>query len=515
MVSDAGFSYQETEIDLEFARFVPTVEQIDAELEARRRAEVIGSLEEFARAHGIEPALHHRLLISELEAVERGECDVLLIEMPPGSAKSTYVNFLFPAWAMARHPGWNVLACSHSTELAERWGRRTRNLVLTEAATLGVAISGDSSAAGRWALTSGAEYYAAGVDVGIMGFRADLGIIDDPFRTAREAEGLTKRESVWEWYVKDFSSRLKPNARRVIMHQRFHEDDLAGRLVNQLDAIGKPYRRLTIRAESLGPHDDPLGRPKGALLWDDPAGYNYGKFLRDRKAELVGDPRAWSALYQQDPVPDSGSFFKSAWLLPVDRLPSRNSLRVYGGSDYAVTSRGGDFTVHIVIGIDPDGDPWLLDVWREQASSDVWVEAFCDLVIKWKPMAWAEETGQIKSGVGPFLDREMRNRRAYCSREEFVTRGDKAIRAQSFRGLIATRGLRILATAPWRGAFESELLKFPAGVHDDQVDACGLVGQLLDQMVDGQRPAPPEKKNREDYADRALPSMAEIDPLTI
>ena len=211
--------------------------------------------------------------------------------------------------------------------------------------------------------------------------------------------------------------------------------------------------------------------------------------------------RDFSALFQQNPIPDTGTYFKAEWLLPVDRLPPLDSLRVYGGSDYAVTADGGDYTVHAVLVLDPDDNPWLLDVWRRQAASDEWVEAFCDLVVKWKPMAWAEESGQIKSGVGPWLEREMRARRAYVAREQFPTRGDKAIRAQSFRGLIATRGLRVPALAPWRADFENELLRFPAGVHDDIVDSLGLVGQLLDVMIAGQRPKPPETRVIDGYRD--------------
>jgi predicted phage terminase large subunit-like protein len=210
-----------------------------------------------------------------------------------------------------------------------------------------------------------------------------------------------------------------------------------------------------------------------------------------------------------------GDYFKPEWLLPVEAIPPRESLRVYGGSDYAVTSAGGDYTVHAVLGIDCDGSPWLLDMWRRQASSDEWVVAFCDLVKKWKPMAWAEETGQIKSGVGPFLEREMRAREAYTARECFPTKGDKAVRAQSFRGLIATRGLRISADAPWRDAFETELLCFPAGVHDDQVDACGLIGQLLDQMLDGPTKPAPEIKNRDDYRESRQEFDTSLDALTL
>jgi phage terminase large subunit-like protein len=121
-------------------------------------------------------------------------------------------------------------------------------------------------------------------------------------------------------------------------------------------------------------------------------------------------------------------------------------MRIYGGSDYAVTADGGDYTVHAVVGLDPEGRMYLLDLWRKQAASDEWVEAFCDLVIKWKPLGWAEEQGQIKSGVGPFLDRRQRERKAFVFREQFPTRGDKAIRAQSIRGRMALEGLHVQLT---------------------------------------------------------------------
>ena len=174
-------------------------------------------------------------------------------------------------------------------------------------------------------------------------------------------------------------------------------------------------------------------------------------------------------------------------------MPRREDLQVYGGSDYAVTADGGDWTVHVVVGMDPDNRLWLLDLWRGQTASDAWIEALCDMVIQWKPVGWAEEQGQIKAGVGPFLDRRQRERRAFVARRQFPTRGDKAVRAQSIRGRIALDGLHYLASAPWRAAFEAELMTFPAGKHDDQVDALGLVGQLLDVMVAGRPPPPPEQ----------------------
>src|SRR6185312_13407467 len=176
-----------------------------------------------------------------------------------------------------------------------------------------------------------------------------------------------------------------------------------------------------------------------------------------------------------------------------DKLPARETMRIYGGSDYAVTADGGDYTVHLVVGLDPDGRMYLLDRWCKQSSSDEWIEAFCDLVLEWKPVGWAEEKGQISAGVGPALDKRQRERKAYCYRQQFPTKGDKAVRAQSIRGRMALEGLYVLNSAPWFAEFKRELLSFPAGKHDDQVDALGLIGQLLDQMVPGQKPRQPEK----------------------
>lgn len=146
---------------------------------------------------------------------------------------------------------------------------------------------------------------------------------------------------------------------------------------------------------------------------------------------------------------------------------------------------------------------YLLDLWRKQASSDVWVEAFCDLVLKWKPMGWGEEQGQIRSGIGPYLDKRCIERKAFVYREPFPTRGDKAVRAQSIRGRMALSGLYVQENAPWFPALRSELLSFPAGKHDDQVDALGLVGQLLDKMLTGDAPKkPPVNEDPSGYSER-------------
>lgn len=452
-----------------------------------RRA-IRADITEWCRRAGFEPAAHHRYLLAELDRVARGEIDRLAVFMPPGSAKSTYASVLYPAWYLARDPSRTIIAASHTQELAERFGRRVRNLIAEHGPTLGLAVADDNRAAGRWETTAGGEYYAAGVTGSITGRRADLAIIDDPVRSREDADSETIRDRQWEWYRADLVTRLKPGAAIVLIQTRWHEDDLAGRILEH-----ERDRWRVVSLPMVAEADDPLGREPGAPLWPE-------WYTDQMRQDAQRDARTWSALYQQRPAPEDGDYFRAEWCRVIDVVPARETLRIYGGSDYAVTADGGDYTVHAVVGLDSDGRMYLLDLWRKQASSDEWVEAFCDLVTAWRPIGWAEETGQIRAGVGPFLERRQRERRAFVAREQFPTRGDKAVRAQSIRGRMALQGLYIPRAAPWWPALRSELLSFPAGKHDDQVDALGLVGQLLDRMTHGVAAASPVvKPARQDY----------------
>ena len=398
---------------------------------------------------------------------------------------------LFPPWFLSQHPTASIIAASHTAELAERFGRKVRSLVGEHNHTLGVGLSGASAAAGRWDTDKGGEYYAAGVGGSITGRRADCAIIDDAVRSREDAESKLIRDKQWDWLKYDLATRLKPNARVILIMTRWHLDDLAGRILAE---EGDRWRVVSLPMEATSP-DDPLGRRIGQPLWPD-------WFTDEMRADAKRDPQVWNSLYQQNPVAEEGNLFKRDWVHAVDNLPPKEELRCYGGSDYAVTSAGGDYTVHVVVGLDKENNLYLVDLWRKQASPDVWIETYCDLVLKWRPFGWAEEQGQIRSGVGPFLERRAVERSAFTVREMFPTRGDKAVRSQSIRGRMAMQGLRVPRNAPWLADFINELVSFPAGVHDDQVDAIGLVGQLLDKMLPPAPPPKPKEPVFRDYGQR-------------
>lgn len=424
-------------------------------------------------------ASHHALIAEKLEAVERREIDRVMIFTPPRHGKSELASRRFPAWYLGRNPFRHFIAASYNSDLASDFGREVRNIVASSpySRLFDVALAQDSKAAERWHTGQGGMYVAAGVGTAITGRGADVLLIDDPFKDREEADSETTRDRVWNWYTSTAYTRLMPGGAVVLIQTRWHEDDLAGRLL-EAQARG---------ADQWAVLELPAINESGQALW--PEWYNAERLERIRKA--IG-PRDWSALYQQRPSPQEGDYFKRDWLRWYDEAPARGTLKIYGASDYAVTANGGDYTVHGVVGVDPQDNIYILDWWRKQSSPDEWIEAWIELVTRWRPIQWAEESGQISKGVGPFLDKRQREEKAYCWREVFVSSHDKPTRAQAIRGRAAMGKLYLPTNAPWAPGLLHEMLAFPAATNDDQVDVLSLFGRLLAKMLTGKNPEGPE-----------------------
>jgi len=417
---------------------------------------------------GFKPAAHHLLLIEHLEAIERGDIERLMVLMPPGSAKSTYASILFPPWYMGRNEQNSVLGVSNTTELAERFSRRSRNIVTLQRFrnVFGFGISEKTQSASNWETEKGAEFFAAGIGSAIAGRRADLGLIDDPIKSREEADSDRTRQKHWDWYVNDFFTRLKPNAKQILIQTRWHEDDLGGRLLER-----EANRWTVVSLPMVAIASDPLGREPGEKLWPE-------WFTDEMIAQAKLDPRAWNALYQQDPSPDEGEFFQRDDFGEYLELPDK--LHFYGASDYAVTEGGGDYTEHGIAGMDYNGDLYITDWWRDQAASDVWIESECDMILKYKPLIWFGESGPIRKAIEPFLRKRMQERQAFCRLEWLPSISDKPTRARAIQARMHMGKVFFPKHAPWKAELMKQLLKFPSGKYDDGADVMSLFGRGME-----------------------------------
>ena len=433
---------------------------------------------------------HHLLWLECLQKIEDGTIKRLMGLMPPGAGKSIYSSVVFPTHFLGRFPETTIIVASYASDLPKKFGRRARAMVQQPLyrRIFDTCLSEESSAVDEWALQNGSEWMAKGILTGITGHRVDGIVWGDLIKGREQADSDVIRQKTWEAYIDDLQTRRKPTSWEVGITTRWHEDDIAGRILpTNYDGEsgwikgqdGNDWYVLCLPAE-CDRLDDPLGRKVGDILWPE-------WFTPEFFAPYKRQARTWSALYQQKPAPETGTYFEADWLKPYDSMPDREVMNIYGASDYAVSAEGNDYTVHVVIGLDPRNRLYLLDLWRGQTTSDVWIESLCDLIEKWKPVGWAEETGQIRAGIGPYLDKRLRERQLWIVRATFPSRGDKSVRAQSIRGRMAMDGLWVPAAAPWYPEFKKELMAFPAGRRDDQVDALGLIGQVLDKMVSGSR----------------------------
>jgi predicted phage terminase large subunit-like protein len=438
-----------------------------------KRREVRRSLRSWCELCGYTPAAHHRLLIEKLERVAQGKCKRLAIFLPPGSAKSTYGSVLFPPWFLSQpakdgHHGTAILTASHSKDLSEAFGRRARNLVDQHQLVLGYRLTDDSKAAGRWNTTNGGSFITFGVGTGISGRRCDLGLIDDPIGKKEDADSKLMRDKTWDWYNFDFKPRLHPDAAIVLIQTRWHEDDLAGRI---LATEGSEWEviRIPFHAED----DDPLGRAEGEMLWPE-------WFKEDMYPK---DPRVAQCLYQNDPTPEQGNFFLAEWLVDYSSaLELPPNLRNYVGSDHAVSKREeADLSCFVPAGIDSLDDLWVLpDIFWKRCDSGEAVEAMIDMASRRKPLAWFAEKGHITMSLGPFLTKRMQERSVYIPLFEQVSSKDKMTRAQSMRGRFRQKKVHLPKFVSCYATMRAEILSFPNGKHDDFVDALSEIGMGLE-----------------------------------
>jgi predicted phage terminase large subunit-like protein len=435
---------------------------------------------------GQKPEAHHRLMIAELERIAAGSTDRLMLLMPPGSAKSTYASVLFPAWFLARQPRASVIAACHTASLATHFGRRVRAAAIAGAASLGYSLDKGHRAATTWSTDAGGEYYATGIRGPVTGRRADLIVIDDPIKSTLEADSALARDQLWDWYRSDLATRLKPTGRIVLVMTRWHRDDLGGRLLGTTgdadlpleamagEAMAGPDNWRVIRLPALAEANDTLGRAPGAALW--PAWESAEKLAR-RRAQI--GPRAWAALYQQNPAPDGGALFRitNIPILPAAPLAARYVRAWDLAATAATAGRDPDWTVGLKLGRETDGRLVVADIVRLRGGPLEVERAIVNTAAldgKAVPIGLPQDPGQAGKQQIAWLTQRLCGHRVVASPES----GAKTTRAAPVAAQADVGNLALVA-ASWNRAFLDELRDFPLGRKDDQVDALSRAFSLL------------------------------------
>jgi predicted phage terminase large subunit-like protein len=442
------------------------------------------------------PALD--LIDNALVDVAEGRCDRLIITMPPQEGKSTRVTTIGPLWFLTRNPNLRVAIACYAQDLADEFGRNIRNHIVSNAGTddtldLGLRIAPDNGAARRWRIDGKiGGVRSVGIASGLTGKAAEALFIDDPIKDDAQADSKIWRERTWKFWQSVANTRLAPGAPVIVVLTRWHEDDLAGRLLAAEDA----HRWRVLNIPAIADHDPNKGET-------DPLGREPGEFLKSarlrtieqwRQIRVAVGSRVWNALYQGRPAPPEGGTFKRDWWREYTspRWIERpdGTCWVPGADEVALSW---DMTFKDLTSSDyVVGQVWaryglemfLLDQIHERLSFVETCKAMRRQAAKW-PQALRKYVEDKANGTA-VINQLARTVPGLIPVEPD---GSKEARAAAVSPFVEAGSVFLPAPelAPWIGGYIDEHAAFPNGTHDDQVDGTSqaLNRLLLNPILDG------------------------------
>ncbi len=494
---------------------------------------------------------HQQVIIDALDRVTRGESKRLMIFVPPRHGKSELVSVRYSAFRMTADPKLNVILASYNQQLANRFSRKVRNVIVDseqirladaesaaaaavtpqpacakiprpEGARTNNRMTADAppaepeaapaavspfpfsrprrkNAVSEWETTVGGGFRAVGVGAGITGFGADLVIIDDPIKSRAEAESSKFRERIWNWFNDDLYTRLEPDAAMILIQTRWHEDDLAGRLLQnmleekeQWDVISLPAIAEEQPAAKPATPDEQLAAADAATEIVSPAliftrtqdWRQQGEALCPERfdSEALDKLRrqlgtySFSALYQQRPTPAEGGIFKRNWFARVV-AEAPPGLRWARGYDLAVSqSTAASYTASLRCAFDANGDLYIADCFRGRIEYPD-QRRFVIERMRSEPDALHAVEKALHGGA---LLQDLRRERSIRGNllRGISVAADKVTRALTWSPL-AEEGKVVLVRGGWIGDFLEEAAAFPGSDHDDQIDAVSVAVAAL------------------------------------
>lgn len=414
---------------------------------------------------------HLAKLAAYLNALDDGKINRLLVTMPPRHGKSELCSVRFPAWLLGRNPSHRYVIASYGADLATRFSREVRAIIASptfETIFPDTKLSDDSRAVDAWDVADHrGGLRAVGVGGALTGHGAHGIIIDDPVKSRAEAESRTYRDSIWHWYRSVAYTRLEPNGWILLVMTRWHEDDLAGRLLAQARHEPTADQWIHLHLPAISDDNQPL--------W--PERYPIAEL--ERIKTTIG-PREWEALYQGRPRSPEGALFRRDWFQIIPNQPP--NLRWCRYWDLAASTKtSADYTASVAAALDTDGKLYIRDIIRGRWE---WPDVRRRII----ETAQQEPTTSIGVESTGFqmaaMQDIMRDQRMLLKDARPINVDkDKVTRALPWAAR-AEMGKVFIVAGPHVEEFIEECAEFPLGAHDDQVDAVsGAVQMLHGQMT--------------------------------
>lgn len=426
------------------------------------------------------PARHLLYLCDVMEAVERGEVRRVMVFMPPRHGKSEVGSKKFPAWFLGRNPDKDIIISSYSADLAYDFSRIARNTLRDWGHLWGVEVASDSGAVGRWGIEGHrGGLVAAGVGGPITGRGAHVAIIDDPFKNWEEAASQTIRNRVWNWHRSTLRTRLAPGGAIVLIMTRWHEDDLAGRLIAHAKESGQEW--MIVNFPQYAEEGDLLGREVGETLWPE---WYPPEEIEEIKKDLGS--YLFEAMHQQRPSPEEGDLFKRSWFRYFyedeeyyvlvqpegeEKRVKKSDCWIFQTVDPAATEKEkSDYFALSTFIVTPERDLLVSDVFREKAETTKHGAIMRSQYERHHPAFQGVENKTF----GLNIIQGMRTSGLPIRPIKADT--DKVSRARTVSARYEVGTVYHRRGASWLNVVEDELVTFPNGEHDDVVDTIAYAG---------------------------------------
>lgn len=428
-----------------------------------------------------------------------GEDVRIMFFMPPRHGKSDMTTQKFASWVLGKQPDLPIMVSSYSDELATDFGQKTRDIMQSPAYNVmfDTRLRADARAKGKWLTDSGGGYTAVGIGGAQTGKGFKIGIIDDPFKNREEADSEVVRESRHKWYKSTFSTREEGNSMIIFILTRWHEDDLAGRVLKDA-AEAKKNGEATdeweiIEYKAIATEDEP-NRKEGEALWPDK--FPLSKLMKKKSG--MGSYE-FSALYQQTPVDEENRKFKQAWFKhrDIEEVRAKQTYNVMtidprGKKDIQL---GKDFVGYTINFIDGE-NKWNLISSREKLSATGLIDIMFTNWTRYGLHVIGIEDNQFTQGIMIMIEEEMRLRGVYMNVQLLKHGGtQKELRIEALVPRYEHGGIYHIKQYGENlcEVLEDELKLFPKAANDDASDSCAYQPQVAQKPFiddDDDIPAP-------------------------